>query len=268
MHPLIDKQTVKLIRQTGATFANAPDRKEILEQHGLPCDQKAENVIVTGCQILPAMPRVLQALAWVFDRAGFSYTFLSEEYCCGNNLYRPAIKAKDQEALAECQDLSKAFVEQNINKARQLGASRLVIFCSPCYPIYKHAFPDENIVFYPTAIEECLPSLERDMDIDYYAGCYRLHKKFAPVPMDLKGVSKCFSKIKGLGVHSISAPQCCYKPEGAAHMMNSVQTRTMVHVCTGCYFQALMNAPKDEKEPLNILMLPEFIDNILQEAKS
>ncbi|MBI9075266.1 MAG: hypothetical protein JEZ02_07640 [Desulfatibacillum sp.] len=265
MHTLIDKETVKLIRQTGATFANAPNRKTLLEELGLPCDQPAENVIVTGCQVLPGLPKALQALARVYDRAGFSYTFLSEEYCCGNNVYRPAIKARDQDALAECQALSREFVEKNLLKARELGARRLVIFCSPCYPIYKHALPEEDIVFYPTTLDECVSPMEHEQSVDYYAGCYRLHKKFAPVPMDLKGVKKVFSKISGLDVHSISAPQCCYKPEGAAHMMGSVKTRTMVHVCTGCYFQSLMNAPQNAQEPLNILMLSEFIDNLQKE---
>jgi len=32
----------------------------------------------------------------------------------------------------------------------------------------------------------------------------------------------------------------------------------MVHVCTGCYFQALLNMPKERH--VNIMMLPEFVD--------
>ncbi|MBW1682715.1 MAG: (Fe-S)-binding protein [Deltaproteobacteria bacterium] len=147
MHELIDAGIVETIRTTGKTNANLPDRLEILKTHGLPYDREAENVVVTGCQILPLLPHIIASLARVLDRGGVSYTFLSEETCCGNYLYRPAIKARNDEAMEECRSLSREFVGQNVERARRLGAKRLVIFCSPCYPIYKHAFPDEEIVF-------------------------------------------------------------------------------------------------------------------------
>ena len=264
MNPLIDPAMVRCIRETGNTSENLPDRLETLEKHGFAFDRPAENVVVTGCQILPGLPHVIEAMTRIFDRAGFSYTFLSREYCCGNNLYRPAIKARDEQAMEECRNLSREFVHRNLEAAKQLGARRLVIFCSPCYPIYKHAIKDFEIVFYPRAIAECLQPMASDRSIDYYAGCYRLHKKFAPVKMDLKSANEVFEKFQGLSVHRISAPQCCYKPEGAAHMMGGVQTGIMVHVCTGCYVQALVNKPQDRDFALQ--MLPEFVEACLTES--
>jgi len=258
MHSLINSEMVETIRETGKTDRNFPDRKEILEANGLPYDRKADNVIITGCQILASLPHVLATMARIFDRGGLSYTFLSTEYCCGNNIYRPAIKAKDEDALSECRSLSKEFVELNIRQARDLGAKRLIIFCSPCYPIYKHAFPDENIIFYPGAINETVDSLEFKGEIDYYPGCYRLHRKFSPVPMDLKSTNDVLQKINGLSVNRISSPACCYKPEGLNHMISNIKTDKMVHICTGCYFQALLNMPGDKK--VNVLMLPEFVE--------
>ncbi|MCK4820816.1 hypothetical protein KA005_33935, partial [bacterium] len=141
MHSLIDANMVETIRSTGNTSDNLPNRVEVMEAHNLPYDREAENVIITGCQVLGAMPQVLQKLTHVLDRSGITYTFLSKEYCCGNNLYRPAIKAKDEEAMAECRLLSKEFVGLNIEKAKELGSRRHIIFCSPCYPIYRHAYP-------------------------------------------------------------------------------------------------------------------------------
>ena len=102
MHSLIDSNIVESIRSTGKTDTNFPDRKEILEKHSLPFDRKAKNAVITGCQILSMLPNILTSLAHIFDKGEFSYTFLSEEYCCGNYLYRPAIKARDDEAMAEC----------------------------------------------------------------------------------------------------------------------------------------------------------------------
>jgi hypothetical protein len=238
-----------------------PERKTVLEQKGLPYDRQAENVIVSGCQILSFLPHVLSSLARIYDRTGFSYTFLSKEICCGNNLYRPAIKARDEEALTECRELSKEFAARNLEAARSLGAKRLVIFCSPCYPIFKHALPQEDIVFYPATLAEVMESIPCEESIDYYAGCYKLHRKFSPVPMDLKSTNDVFARLEGVKINRISAPECCYKPAGTAHMIGNITTRLMVHICTGCYGQALANLPKDRNA--EILMLPELVERAM-----
>jgi hypothetical protein len=260
MNSLINETMVELIRTTGNAVENFPNRMEVMESLGLPYDRRAENVIIMGCQNLKSMPGTIQKFARILEKGGMDYTFLSKEYCCGNYLYRPAIKAKDEEAMTACRAYSKEFAGLNIEQARKLGARRLILMCSPCYPIYKFAFPDEDIIFYPQAITEVMGTLEWSGEIDYYAGCYRLHSNFAKVPMDLKSANEVFRKIEGLAVNRISAPACCFKPEGLAHMIDHVQTDCMVHICTGCYFQALSNMPKDKK--VKILMLPEFIDMI------
>ncbi len=265
MHPLIDAKAVQHIRATGNGSESLPDRRSVLEEKGLPYDRPAENVIISGCQILPFLPHVLSSLASIYDRQGFSYTFLSKEYCCGNNLYRPAIKARDEAAMDELRALSKEFVAKNLDSAKALGASRLVIFCSPCYPIFKHALPEENIVFYPVTLAEVMETTPFQEKIDYYAGCYKLHRKFSPVPMDLKSTSKVFAKLDGLEVNRISAPECCFKPEGAAHMIEKIETRLMVHICTGCYGQALVNLPQDSET--EVLMLPELVERAMSPSE-
>jgi len=261
MNKLIDQNVVECIRTTGKTNHELPDRIPILEKHNMPYDQPAENVLVSGCQILPAMPQLLAPLARLFDKKGLSYTMLSTEYCCGNYLYRPAIKAKDDEAMNECRELSKEFVAKNMEQAEKFGAKRLIIFCSPCYPIYKHAFPEADIVFYPEVINELMDEVAFEENIDYYAGCYRLHRKFSPVPMDLKSTNKIFDKIKGLDINRISAPKCCFHPEGLSHMIDNISTKTMVHICTGCYGQAVQNLPQGSET--QVMMLPEFVERVL-----
>jgi len=261
MHELIDESVVECIRSTGKTSTELPDRIPILEKYNLPYDQRAENVLVSGCQILPALPHLLAPLARLFEKKRLSYTMLSTEYCCGNYLYRPAIKAKDEEAMTECRELSREFVARNMEQAERLGAKRLIIFCSPCYPIYKHAFPEADIVFYPAVINELMEEVAFEEKIDYYAGCYRLHRKFSPVPMDLRTTDEVFAKIKGLEINRISAPKCCFHPEGLSHMIDGISTGTMVHVCTGCYGQALQNLPQGSET--QVMMLPEFVERVL-----
>ncbi len=260
MNSLIDAGMVELIRSTGNFTKDMPDRGKALESLGLPCDRPAENVILTGCQNVKLLPHVLVKLARILDRGKMSYTFLSREYCCGNYLYRPAIKNKDEAALAQCRSLSKEFAGLNLEQAQKLGARRLILFCSPCYPVYKHAWPGEDIVFYPQAIAEVMGELAWSGSIDYYAGCYRLHRNFSPAPMDLKSTNAVFEKISGLKINRIGAPACCFKPEGLSHMLGHVETDCMVHICTGCYFQAFLNMPKERQ--VRIMMLPEFIDMI------
>lgn len=260
MHHLIDAESVANINNTGCYSTDFPDRIPIFEKYGLPYDREAENAIVTGCQILSLLPHVLVALSRYFERKGFSYTFLSREYCCGNYLYRPAIKERDEEAMNECRDLSRGFVAKTLKFAEGLGVRRLVIFCSPCYPVYKHAFPEKDIIFYPQAIEEVMTPGAYRKKIDYYAGCYKLHKRFAPVPMDLGSTNRVFEKLDGLELNRIKAPNCCFKPDGLSYMLDNIQTDEMVHICTGCYGQALRGLP--EGSNVRVRMLPEFIEEI------
>jgi hypothetical protein len=260
MHTLINRQMVEHIRATGHALEDQPNRAEIMDSLGLPYDRPAENIVIMGCQNLKLMPQVIRKFARLLERGGMDFTFLSKEYCCGNYLYRPAIKAKDEEVMVECRSYSKEFVGLNIERMKKLGGRRLILFCSPCYPIYKYAFPEEEIIFYPQALAELAGDLQWPHEIDYYAGCYKLHQNFAKVPMDLKSTNAVFQKIEGLSINRISAPACCYKPDGLAHMIRNVKTDCMVHICTGCYFQAVFNVPKDKQ--VKILMLPEFIDMI------
>ncbi len=261
MHPLINQEMLETIRTTGKTSDSLPDRIEVLEKHGLPYDQPAENAIITGCQILASLPHVLASLSNLLAKKDFSHTFLSQEYCCGNYLYRPIIAARDDEAMAECREISKGFVAKNVSLAKELGARRLVIFCSPCYPIYKHGMPEEDIVFYPEAINEVMDTVNSDQRIDYYAGCYKLHKRMSPVPMDLKSTNDVLAKMEGMEINRISAPECCFKPAGLSHMIDNVKTDLMVHICTGCYGQAKANLPDDSET--EVLMLPEFVERTL-----
>ncbi len=257
MPALIDNDMVETIHSTGKTRGSLPDRVPILQQYDLRYDRPADNAVITGCEVLSVLPDVLSVLARLFDRAGFSYTFLSKEYCCGNYLYRPAIKARDESALTECRELSKEFVTMNVEQAEALGASRLIIFCSPCYPIYRHAFPDKEVLFYPAALNEILKPIPFHKEIDYYPGCYKLHRKFARVPMDLESTQQVFSKMEGLRVNRISAPQCCFTPEGLSHMVGSIRTSLLVHICTGCYLQAVSHLP--QSIDTSVVMLPELI---------
>ena len=263
-HPLIDIRTVERIRTSGVTIDSVPDRVSILEAYSLRYDVPADNVIISGCLVIGMLPHVIASLASILDRKGASYTFLSKEYCCGNYLYRPAVQAQNEEALSECRELSKEFVGHNIRQAQSLGAKRLVIFCSPCYPIYKHAFPEQRIIFYPAMIAEVMGSISLKQRIDYYAGCYRLHRKLAPVPMDLRSTEDVFRQIDGLDVHRISAPRCCYTPEGLSHIGQNVQTRLVVHVCTGCYCQHLGEVSKESG--IEVMMLPQFVEKAMKQV--
>ena len=44
-------------------------------------------------------------------------------------------------------------------------------------------------------------------------------------------------------------------------MIENVKTKNMVHICTGCYGQAMLNMPEDRG--VKVLMLPDFIEEAL-----
>ena len=78
--------------------------------------------------------------------------------------------------------------------------------------------------------------------------------------MDLESTENVFRKMKNLEVHRIGAPQCCYSPKGLSQMLDSIETELMVHICTGCYAQAIRNMKKETE----VLMLPELIERTLE----
>ncbi|MGC8659837.1 MAG: hypothetical protein ACP5U1_12245 [Desulfomonilaceae bacterium] len=80
MHGLMDKNMVDMILFAGTTQTSVPERLPILQEHSLPYDQKAENVVITGCQIFLKLRDVLAVLARLFDSSGLSHTFLSKEF--------------------------------------------------------------------------------------------------------------------------------------------------------------------------------------------
>lgn len=259
MSHLVDEKMLKRIERTG-TALDLGDRAEMIKKFGLPADREAENVVISGCLTMFMATRVLRSLVNIFDRAGLSYTFLSTEYCCGNYLYRPAIKARDDSAMDICREYSRDFIGRNLGRARELGAKRIIVFCSPCYPIYKLLYPGENIVFYPEAIYGAMKDIESDTSIDYYPGCYKLHRRISPVPMDLESTDRVFGRIKGLNVNRIEAAGCCFSTEGLHHMINAGVTKRQIHICTGCYDRAEKNMPGEKG--VEVMMLPEFIEKL------
>lgn len=264
MNSLIDQSMLDRINQNGCAL-DLGQRAGVLAEYGLPVDKQAENVIISGCLVMFMLPRVLKSLANILEKAGLSFTFLSREYCCGNYLYRPAVKARDEEAMARCREYSRDFTGRNITRAKELGAKRIIIFCSPCYPIYKHIYPGENIVFYPEAILQSMPELSAEMAIDYFAGCYKLHRRLSPAPMDLKSTDEIFSRISGLKVNRIPSGNCCYTPEGISRLVDGGRTGCQVHICTGCYDQAVKNIPREKR--IRVLMLPELVEEIMGRSR-
>jgi hypothetical protein len=62
-------------------------------------------------------------------------------------------------------------------------------------------------------------------------------------------------------INRISAPKCCYHPDGLTHMIENVKTDQMVHICTGCYGQAVNNM--GDKREVQVLMLPELVEKAM-----
>ena len=79
--------------------------------------------------------------------------------------------------------------------------------------------------------------------------------------MDLKSTEDVFSRVEDVKINRISAPKCCYHPDGLAHMIENVKTDLMVHICTGCYGQAVSHMGENRK--VEVLMLPELVEKAM-----
>ena len=67
------------IRTEGSSIGKRNDRIKILYKYNLKYDQKAENIIITGCVVISMLPKVIKSLANIFAKKGLSYSFLSKE---------------------------------------------------------------------------------------------------------------------------------------------------------------------------------------------
>jgi Fe-S oxidoreductase len=232
----------------------------LFEDIGFNADKNADYVFIAGCVQPVGMPHVFSALKHLLDKFGASYTFLSREYCCGwMPLGQPAVMTKNDEDIAKSKELAKVFVLENFKQAKALGAQTIVLFCGACEPTYSNykEIDDLEVISYTEFLDRFFNKGNLKLDVDYYAGCYRFRKKITSTSLNLDPPLKVLDKIESLSVNCLNNKLCCYIPPHLENLVNDITTKTIITVCTGCYYN--LQRTLKEKGDYQVKMLPEVV---------
>jgi len=103
--------------------------------HGVkPRRRKAEVLYYIGCvsSFYPRVYSIPQALVQIMDRADVEFTTLgADEWCCGYPLH-----------IAGMGDRMAELAQHNVQKARAVGAKKVVFTCPSCYYAWAHLYPE------------------------------------------------------------------------------------------------------------------------------
>ncbi len=258
---MINQKLVDNIRAYGAYKDSGEGRRRVLaEDIGFRMGKKAEYVIITGCVQPERMPHVFQALKDLLEHLQIDYTLLSKEYCCGwMPLGQPAVIAKNEEDIAKAKELAKEFIIQNFRQAEALEAKSIVLFCAACEPNYTNYVRATNleVISYSELLDRYCNGGRLDLEVDYYAGCYRFRRRITDKPLDIEPAVRVLSKIEGLRVNHLDNKLCCYIPPHLEQLTANIKNKTVITICTGCYLN--LRKVLAEKGDYQVRMLPEVL---------
>ena len=245
--------------------AYAKKRRRLLEDMGFRIGEKAEHVIITGCNAPTDVPDAFRAFKNLLDYLKIDHTLLEKAYCCGwGPLGRPAAVAKNEEDRIQARGLSHEFVIENYRQAEALGAKDITVFCAACEPALTNNAEETSleILSFSDLLDRYYPGGKLDMEIDYYPGCYRFRRRAADKPLDLSAAQRLLNKVEGLKVNHLDSNLCCYIPPHFDQLAGSIKSKTLVTLCVACttnITQKLKN-----KGDYKVKMLPEILWEALQ----
>lgn len=246
-------------------------RDSFLIENGFPIDQKADYVILSSCLQPSLIPNVFISFKKLLEYYNVNYTFLSKEYCCGYMpLVQPAILSKDKEELNKAENLSKRYLERNLENTINLFAKYIVVFCSGCYIMYTYyknstsvgdmIQKDQNIkiVSYIDLIDRIFSKGRLEMNADFYAGCYRANKIVTSDNAEdfVKKSLNILERIEGLKLNFLDNRLCCAKSNDSKNLIGSMKTPNLINICTGCYNNTM---PLAINNGYNVFMLPDIV---------
>jgi len=167
--------------------------------------------------------------------------------------------SKNEEDVAESKKLSVEFVQENFRQAEALGAKSIVFFCAACEPSYTNCkgLTDLEIISYSELLDRYFSGGNLSLKVDYYAGCYRFRRRVTTEPVDVEPAVRVLNKIEGLEVNHMNSNLCCYIPPHLEQLSDSLTTKNLVTICTGCYHN--LKRKLQEKGDYQVKMLPEVV---------
>jgi Fe-S oxidoreductase len=258
---MIEQEKIENIKRHGVYHDDGENRRRILfEEIGVPADQKADYVLLSGCHQPEGMPQVFKALKGFLDHFGVKYTFLSKEFCCGwLPLLQPAVITKDKEKLGELRVIAQEFIRDNIRQAEELGAIAVVTVCSACEPNYSELKDTTKleILHYPEFLARFFEGGKLDLEADYYLGCYRFRRMITSKALDVESMDALLSKVEKLKLNRIDSKWCCFVPKHMEEILDSIKNDLIITTCSGC--MANLERMTKGRENFRVKLLPEIV---------
>ena len=262
-----EQEKIENIKTSGVYHDDGENRKRILfEEIGVPADQEAEYVFLSGCHQPEGMPQVFKALKDLLEHFGVKYTFLSKEFCCGwLPLLQPAVIAKDNEKLSELRGVAQEFMQNNIRQAEELKAKAIVTVCSACEPNYSELKDTTKleILHYPEFLDRFFEGGKLDLQADYYLGCYRFRRMITKKELDVASMDALLAKVDALKLNRIDSTWCCFVPKHMEKILESINNNLIITTCSGC--MANLERMTKEKENFKVKLLPEIVWEALKD---
>ena len=257
---MLDQDMIANIRDSGlvrgAYRAEKRDRR-LREELGFRVSDRAEYALLASCFLPSFVPQDMRAFSNLLHHFEVDYTLLPKEYCCGNLLFRQAVEDENGEDLLQADLLSREFIENNLQQAREVGASKVVTFCGGCNEVYsrsKDTIPEE-VMWYPTLLAGVFGGGMLELQADYYAGCYAFYRSLNSGLPDLESPLMILNRIEGLELNQLDSSLCCNDPEQVESLIGSIRNKTIITICGGCAMW-LQQALKDRGD-YRVVMLPE-----------
>lgn len=255
---MFNQEMIDNIREGGIAqgATEVEKRAALLQELGFRMADRAEYALIASCYLPTLSTEDMRAFSHLLRHFEVDYTLLRQEYCCGNLLLRQALKDKTGEMLSQADLLAQEFLENNLRQIREVGARKIVAFCVGCDGVYsrlKDAVPEE-ILWYPTLLARLFRGGKLELQADYYAGCHYYYRRWGGAP-DLDSALQVMGRIEGLQLNHLDQRLCCTRPEERERLLDTVQNRIIITVCSGCsmYLQQALQDKGDYK----VVMLPQ-----------
>jgi Fe-S oxidoreductase len=259
----LDEQ-IDSIKKYGNHGVSSVLRAGVLSAHGIarPKDQ-AKNCIIFGCYRPFSTPFLVRDYIRLLDILSIDYTYLDQEYCCGNPLTMTASREQRDNVL----NISREFIELNLNQAQQKGATKLAYCCAGCVHVAKDAFietSDSHVYI----VDLILDSLETQqlkvipINIGYFKGCHTFFRSIYPkAKLDWARYRQRLSKIEGLSIVDLPNDMCCKtSAEKIIECAEKMNLNKILCSCNWCS-SSLMQVAKGR---VQMISLPELLLQSLQ----
>jgi len=174
LHPTMERVVESLIAHHNISDEDNEERGEWRDfLKGVPEHmyekERAEAIYFVGCvaSFFPMAQRIPQTLVQILDSADVDFAILAgEEWCCGFPLIGAGVPEKMQE-----------LIEHNLEKAKALGAKRVVFSCPSCYRTWEEHYDTNLELFHSTQFidrligDGTIPLREMNSTVTYHDPC-------------------------------------------------------------------------------------------------